>query len=533
MSTENHQDQSPIVAQAQDVQAPKKPRARKAAAKKVARKTSAKKNAQKVAEQPQLETDATPETPRKPTRKLRTPFRRGRSDTRASGKASRSSNQDQAVQQSSMDDGDSEQAYQYLQKAPGTDKRLDKFLNSEVLRPKLHKVLAQAGVGSRREMEELIVAGRVSVNGEPAHIGQRVAPTDVVRVNGKPVSRASTRKPPRVILYHKPAGEIVSHDDPQGRATVFARLPKIKVGKWLSVGRLDLNTEGLLILTTSGDLSNRLMHPRYGKEREYAVRLLGELTDQDRQRLLKGIELEDGMANFGTIEFLGGEGSNKWYCVTIHEGRNREVRRMFEAVGLTVSRLMRTRFGDIVLPSGLKRGRWEELSPNLASALMVRLGLWKDEDEEVVRGRHRQRQPLSHDNALPPGFKQPASDRPLFLSEPSSGLRRQSTRGGSGRAKARPDPLHSGVLTVAGGFANGHPQTAGQPQRKARKTRGSQAGERVAGPQGQIGRKSASKKTASRGPAKGKGASGGRRGRSADWQPSGASAHESSLPFRK
>src|SRR5690606_25179041 len=132
--------------------------------------------------------------------------------------------------------------------------RLGKYLGSEALQPKLHKVLAEAGIGSRREMEELIIAGRVSVNGEPAHIGQRVGPNDQVRVNGKPVARANTRKPPRVILYHKPAGEIVSHDDPEGRASVFARLPKIRVGKWLSVGRLDLNTEGLLILTTSGDL---------------------------------------------------------------------------------------------------------------------------------------------------------------------------------------------------------------------------------------------------------------------------------------
>src|SRR5690606_33999327 len=150
---------------------------------------------------------------------------------------------------------------------------------SDAIAPKLHKVLADAGVGSRREMEELIIAGRVSVNGEPAHIGQRVKPNDQVRVNGKPITRRNPAKPPRDILYHKPAGEIVSHDDPAGRANVFTRLPKIKVGNWLSVGRLDLNTEGVLMLTASGGLANPLMHPRYGAEREYAVRVLGEMDD--------------------------------------------------------------------------------------------------------------------------------------------------------------------------------------------------------------------------------------------------------------
>src|SRR5690606_26262818 len=216
--------------------------------------------------------------------------------------------------------------------------------------PKLHKVLAEAGIGSRREMEDLIVAGRVSVNGEPAHIGQRVGPNDQVRVNGKLVQRRHTSRPPRVVLYHKPAGEIVSQDDPGGRATVFSRLPKIKTGKWISVGRLDLNTEGLLIFTTSGDLANRMMHPRYGMEREYAVRVLAELTPEQQQALTTGVQLDDGPAAFGTLQFLGGEGSNRWYRVTLSEGRNREVRRMFESAGVMVSRLIRVRFGDIGLP---------------------------------------------------------------------------------------------------------------------------------------------------------------------------------------
>ncbi|MFA4913235.1 MAG: pseudouridine synthase, partial [Burkholderiaceae bacterium] len=256
-------------------------------------------------------------------------------------------------------EGEAQEALSYLERTERMDQRLNKYLNSDALMPKLHKVLADAGIGSRREMEELIVAGRVSVNGEPAHIGQRVGANDLVRVNGKPVTRLSTQRPPRVILYHKPAGEIVSHDDPGGRATVFSRLPRLRTGKWLSVGRLDLNTEGLLIFTTSGEMANRIMHPRYGTEREYAVRVLGEMDEAQRKSLVEGIELEDGRAAFGSLEYLGGEGSNRWYRVTLQEGRNREVRRMFEALGVVVSRLIRTRFGDIVLPSTLRRGRWE------------------------------------------------------------------------------------------------------------------------------------------------------------------------------
>jgi 23S rRNA pseudouridine2605 synthase len=243
--------------------------------------------------------------------------------------------------------------------------------------PKLHKVLAEAGLGSRRDMEELIIAGRVSVNGEPAHIGQRILPTDQVRINGKPIQRKITKRPPRVLVYHKPAGEIVSHSDPDGRPSVFERLPNMKAAKWLAVGRLDFNTEGLLLFTTSGDLANRLMHPRYNIEREYAVRTLGELEEGMRQKLLSGVELEDGLAQFSKIADGGGEGVNRWYRVTIGEGRNREVRRMFEAVGLTVSRLIRTRYGVMTLPKGLKRGRWEELEENAVRDLLNLSGLEK------------------------------------------------------------------------------------------------------------------------------------------------------------
>jgi 23S rRNA pseudouridine2605 synthase len=241
--------------------------------------------------------------------------------------------------------------------------------------PKLHKVLAEAGMGSRREMEELIIAGRVSVNGEPAHIGQRIMPTDQVRINGKLIKRKLANRPPRVLLYHKPAGEIVSHADPEGRPSVFDKLPQMKTAKWLAVGRLDFNTEGLLLLTTSGDLANRFMHPRYNVEREYAVRVVGELAEGNRQKLLHGVELEDGPANFLRIQDGGGEGSNRWYHVALAEGRNREVRRMFEAAGLLVSRLIRTRHGAVTLPKGLHRGRWEELEDNQVRALLQSVGL--------------------------------------------------------------------------------------------------------------------------------------------------------------
>ncbi|BCO27651.1 hypothetical protein MIZ03_2540 [Rhodoferax lithotrophicus] len=261
--------------------------------------------------------------------------------------------------------------------------------------PKLHKVLAQAGMGSRLEMEQLIIEGRITVNNEPAHIGQRVQFGDHVKVNGKPIRFRIDPPPARVIAYHKPAGEVVTHDDPQNRPTVFRKLPKLFQGKWQSVGRLDLNTEGLLLFTSSGELANNLMHPRFGLQREYAVRVLGGLNPDEKQRLLSGVQLGDGIAQFGSIEDGGGEGSNCWYRVTISEGRNREVRRMFEAVGHAVSRLIRIRYGAMVLPRGLRRGSWMELDATDIGLLMravndrsVREGDIQDGDvkkENVIR----------------------------------------------------------------------------------------------------------------------------------------------------
>ena len=240
---------------------------------------------------------------------------------------------------------------------------------------KLHKVLADVGMGSRREMEDLIIQGRVSVNSMPAHIGQRIGPTDQVRINGKPVHRKIHTKPPRVILYHKPAGEIVSQADPEGRPTVFDRLPKARQGRWIAVGRLDFNTEGLLLFTTSGELDNRLMHPRYGVEREYAVRILGELSNEQQTELKSGIQLDDGQARFLRLSAGGGEGANRWYHVALTEGKNREVRRMFEATGHTVSRLLRTRYGIFLLPPRLRRGKWEEVPAEGITQLMKAAGL--------------------------------------------------------------------------------------------------------------------------------------------------------------
>jgi 23S rRNA pseudouridine2605 synthase len=238
---------------------------------------------------------------------------------------------------------------------------LKRVLSAQPDTPKLHKVLAQSGLGSRLDMEQLIVDGKVLVNDEPAHVGQRIQYGDRIKVNGKPLFVRIEPPPPRVIAYHKPAGEIVSRDDPQSRPTVFRKLPRLQTGKWQSVGRLDLNTEGLLLFTNSGELANKLMHPRFGLEREYAVRVLGHLSNIEKAKLLEGVQLEDGEARFGSLEEGGGEGANCWYRVTIQEGRNREVRRMFEAVGHAVSRLIRIRYGKMLLPRGLKRGECMEL----------------------------------------------------------------------------------------------------------------------------------------------------------------------------
>lgn len=243
---------------------------------------------------------------------------------------------------------------------------------------RLQKVLAQAGVGSRREMEEWISAGRVTVNGVVATLGVRVVAGDKVMVDGRIVKLQLEEEQalPRVLIYHKQEGEIVSRDDPKGRANVFDSLPKLRGQKWIAIGRLDFNTSGLLIFTTSGELANRLMHPRFEVEREYAVRVQGEMTpEQMKQMTRQGLELEDGVVKFDMLTDEGGEGFNHWYRIVIKEGRNREVRRTFEALKLPVSRLMRVRFGIVNLPPRIKRGMMEELGETQVRAILEWVGL--------------------------------------------------------------------------------------------------------------------------------------------------------------
>ena len=236
-------------------------------------------------------------------------------------------------------------------------------------------MLAQCGYGSLRGLEELIIAGRITVNRQPAEVGQKVGPNDQVRINGELVRLRFAAPRVRVLLYHKPAGEIVSRADPEGRPTVFDKLPRLGSAKWIAVGRLDFNSEGLLMFTTLGELANRLMHPRYEVEREYSVRVMGTLTPEQERQLLEGVELEDGPAKVLALADGGGEGANHWYKIVLPEGRNKEVRRMFEVLGLMVSRLIRTRYGVVNMPPQLKRGQIQELERDELDTLLKAVGM--------------------------------------------------------------------------------------------------------------------------------------------------------------
>lgn len=288
-----------------------------------------------------------------------------------------------------------------------------RVLAPELDAPKLQKVLAQAGVGSRRDIEDMIAEGRISVNGEVAHIGQRISFGDRVAVGGKPIKVRISPPAPRIIAYHKPVGEVVTHNDPEGRPTVFRRLPKLQQGKWQSVGRLDLNTEGLLLFTNSGELANQLMHPRFGVEREYAVRVLGSLSDEQRAKLLEGVDIEGQQASFKSIEDGGGEGVNRWYRVIITEGRNREVRKLFDKVGLAVSRLIRIRYGTVVLPRGLKRGVYVELDDNDVRVIRRLAGGPREErSAREERGGRQERGPRGGRDRRPDGRQAGVGPRP-------------------------------------------------------------------------------------------------------------------------
>lgn len=241
---------------------------------------------------------------------------------------------------------------------------------------KLQKVLSLAGIGSRREMEKWIESGFIKVNGVQATIGMRVTDSDKIKVKGKLINNPLKRtKKTRVVMYNKPQGVICSKSDPEGKKTIYQAIKKLDPNKWILVGRLDVNTSGLILLTTDGDLAHRLMHPSYEIEREYAVRIAGQLTKEQQALLLNGIVLEDGKASFDTLVPNGGEGLNHWYHVTLKEGRNREVRRMFEKLDLQVSRLIRIRYGALTLPRYLRRGNFKELPEDMVLRLKESVGL--------------------------------------------------------------------------------------------------------------------------------------------------------------
>ncbi|MBH1971156.1 23S rRNA pseudouridine(2605) synthase RluB [Moraxellaceae bacterium AER2_44_116] len=266
---------------------------------------------------------------------------------------------------------------------------------------KLQKVLARVGLGSRRHMEEAIIQGRVSVNGKIAEIGQRIEATDELRVDGRRVDFAleeETRR--RVIIYYKPEGEICSRQDPEGRPTVFDNLPNLRGERWVMVGRLDINSSGLLLFTNDGELANRLMHPSNEVEREYAVRVMGEVTPAARQALLDGVTLDDGPAKFESFTEVGGEGINRWYQVVVKEGRNREVRRLFESQGLRVSRLLRIRYGTVSLPRQLHTGRWIELDKDEIDGITALVKL-KPRVGTGLYGLAKRRAEKMQDNPLP------------------------------------------------------------------------------------------------------------------------------------
>ena len=348
---------------------------------------------------------------------------------------------------------------------------------------RLHKVLASCGFGSRRAMEEMILAGRITVNRMPAEVGQKVGPGDEVRINGEVVKVRFTEPRPRVLMYHKPAGELVTRDDPEGRPTVFEKLPSIGNGRWINIGRLDYNTEGLLLFTNSGELANRLMHPRYEVEREYAVRVMGRLTDEQMQALTTGIELDDGPARCEKVSDGGGDddGSNHWYQVVLKEGRNREVRRIFEALGLMVSRLIRTRFGALAMPSSLKRAQLSELEAADVDAIVGSAGLRPKQagpgprpkprhvraDNEKTSKAPAARRPPGPPKARPHGPRKPmhGQPRPAGNAEgPIAGEARSTRQEGAAQHAGQPHPKKARAWKNRGGAGKpGQPGGGAQP----------------------------------------------------------------------
>lgn len=350
---------------------------------------------------------------------------------------------------------------------------------------KLQKVLARAGHGSRREIEAMIEAGRVSVDGKIATLGDRVEVTPAlkIRIDGHLISvKESVEQICRVLAYYKPEGELCTRSDPEGRPTVFDRLPKLRGARWIAVGRLDVNTCGLLLFTTDGELANRLMHPSQEVEREYAVRVFGQVDDNKVRELARGVQLEDGPAAFKTIRFSGGEGINQWYNVTLTEGRNREVRRLWEAVGVQVSRLIRVRYGDIPLPKGLPRGGWTELDlaqtnylrelvglpPETASKVAVEKDRRRMKANQIRRAVKRHSQTAGGPRQGAParqGQGQAGAARPAGSARPAENTRAgNNTSRASGNARPGGNPRASGARATGSarpGSGNGRPNSGG------------------------------------------------------------------------
>jgi 23S rRNA pseudouridine2605 synthase len=362
---------------------------------------------------------------------------------------------------------------------------------------RLHKVLASCGFGSRRAMEEMIIAGRITVNREPAEVGQKVGPGDEVRINGELVKVRFSEPRPRILMYHKPTGEIVTRDDPEGRPTVFEKLPNIGNGKWINVGRLDYNTEGLMLFTNSGELANRLMHPRYEVEREYAVRIMGRLADEQMLALTTGVELEDGPAKCESVVDGGGEeeGANHWYHVVLKEGRNREVRRLFEALGLTVSRLIRTRYGTLSMPSVMKRADTLELEPAEVAAVMETAGLKVQggppgqprQGGKANRGRHQNARPQGQGQQAQPGVpSQPRPPRPHGQPRHQGQQRRQGPQGQPGQPGQQVPPAVEGENPDAPMLVDGNvaPRPPGQPGQRPHGKHGGRRGKGGPRPEG-------------------------------------------------
>ena len=257
---------------------------------------------------------------------------------------------------------------------------------------RLQKVLARAGFGSRRQIEGWIREGKITINGKLAELGVSVSDTDLVKIEGRSVSiSADPTRTARTLIYHKPAGELTTRKDEAGRPTVFDNLPRIKNGRWITVGRLDFNTSGLLLVTTDGELAHRLMHPSWQIEREYAVRVLGQVDQNSLQQLQEGVMLEDGMASFESVQDAGGAGANHWYHVIVREGRNREVRRLWESQGVKVSRLIRIRYGPVSLPRAVRAGHFQDLQQDEVKALYEAVKLDAPAPRPVRRSRGKRR----------------------------------------------------------------------------------------------------------------------------------------------